>query len=121
MESINLNSNQKRFIKDVVNPVLSKLIDNTADKYNRTLKHFKTVLIDILDYYSKIYAYEKWNKLGGHFASTRNTIAHGELKPFSKESTLAYEIGNVLIDCIILQKSGFTHKEIKEIINKKYL
>jgi len=91
-------------------------------KYQHALVKYNKELSGYIHHLSGFYAIaNNPQKLNIHFSSRRNIDAHGEMEPFSQESICAYLVGNAIIDCLILDKCGFSTEEIKNIIDKRYM
>ena len=113
------NRKQKRILKNTIEEIKKEGIE---EKYNKCFKHYENTIKYIVEKMKIHYEIAKKPKqLGNRFASYRNHKAHGELNQLTSESICAYNIANVLIDCMILERCEYKLEEIETIINERYL
>lgn len=115
------SARERKFCKKIMG-IIKNEIQSLESKYQHAYKKYKIALVDYIKYLSRFYNVANTPlKLNTSFSSRRNLDAHGELEPFSQDAICAYLVANAIIDCLILDKSGFTVDEIKNIINKRYM
>lgn len=113
------NSKQKSFCKKILGQ-LKREAKSVEQSYGNCLERYNSILKNFLNKISAIYALTP-KRLGKYFSSRRNLDAHGEMESFSKESLCAYFVAEVIINCLILEKSGYDFNEIQSIIEKKFV
>ncbi|MBR1925899.1 MAG: hypothetical protein IJ837_03480 [Clostridia bacterium] len=115
------NSKQRDFCKKAYK-ILKRDDASVENSYNNCINKYRGILKRYLQSLSGIYEIAKTpQKLGHQFALRRNLDAHGEMGFFSNDEICAYMVAQAIINCLILEKSGYSSEEIEIIINQKFV
>lgn len=116
------NNRSAKYVKyyDHIIEILNHDLNSVATQYCRCLKKYKKALDGYIKQLKERYPLKNENCLGSEFASFRNNDAHGGLIEFTDESVCAFLCGLVLIECMILDISGYSMSEIETIITDRY-
>ena len=114
------NKEEREYCKHIIQ-ILENDKNSIEQQFNQCHDNFGYAITPIKNELIRNYKIDKKVNYGKEFASFRNKKAHGELNDFTPEACCAYILGMALIDCILLDRCGYTQEEIGLIVSERYI